>query len=83
MISMKMSDGGRVVIPAEIRKSMGLKEGDTVLWELRGGEAVLTTRLVQMRQAQTMVRQYVPAGVSLVDELIADRRAENARDEAA
>ena len=83
MINTKMSDGGRVVIPAEIRNSMGLKEGDTVLWELRGGEAVLTTRLVQMRQAQTMVRQYVPAGVSLVDELIADRRAENARDEAA
>lgn len=83
MISMKVSDGGRVVIPAEIRNSMGLKEGDFVLWELRGGEAVLTTRLVQMREAQTMVRQYVPAGVSLVDELIADRRAENTRDEAA
>ena len=83
MISMKMSDGGRVVIPVEIRNSMGLKEGDTVLWELRGGEAVMTTRLVQMRQAQTMVRQYVPAGGSLVDEVIAGRRAENARDEAA
>lgn len=83
MINMKMSDGGRVVIPAEIRHSMGLKEGDTVLWELRGGEAVLTTRLAQMREAQAMVRQYVPAGVSLVDELIADRRAENAQDETA
>lgn len=82
MISMKMSDGGRVVIPAEIRQSLGLKEGDTVLWELRGGEAVLTTRLAQMRDAQAMVRQYVAAGVSLVDELIADRRAENAQDEA-
>ena len=82
MISMKMSDGGRVVIPSEIRQSMGLKEGDTVLWELRGGEAVLTTRLAQMREAQAMVRQYLPAGVSLVDELIADRRAENAQDEA-
>lgn len=83
MISMKMSDGGRVVIPADIRHSMGLKEGDTVLWELRGGEAVLTTRLAQMREAQAMVRQYVPAGVSLVDELIADRRADNAQDETA
>lgn len=83
MINMKMSDGGRVVIPAEIRQSLGLKEGDTVLWELRGGEAVLTTRLAQMREAQAMVRQYVAAGVSLVDELIADRRAENAQDEAA
>ena len=83
MIQMKVSDGGRVVIPAEIRQSMGLKEGDTVLWELRGGEAVLTTRLAQMRDAQAIVQQYVPEGVSLVDELIVDRRAENARDEAA
>ena len=83
MISMKMSEGGRVVVPSEIRQSMGLKDGDTVLWDLRDGVAVLTTRLAQMREAQAMVRQYVPAGVSLVDEIIADRRAENARDEAA
>ncbi len=81
MINMKMSDGGRVVVPAEIRQSMGLKEGDTVLWELRGGEAVLTTRRAQMREAQAMVRKYVPVGTSLIDELIADRRAENAQDE--
>lgn len=83
MIQMKVSDGGRVVIPAEIRQSMGLKEGDIVLWELRDGVATLTTRLAQLRQAQALVRQYVPEGVSLVDDLIADRRAENARDEAA
>jgi AbrB family looped-hinge helix DNA binding protein len=83
MINMKMSDGGRVVIPAEIRHSMGLKEGDTVLWELRGGEAVLTTRLAQMRQAQALVRNCVPAGISLADELITERRAENARDSTA
>lgn len=80
---MKMSDGGRVVIPVEIRHSMGLKEGDTLLWELRGGEAVMTTRLAQMRQAQALVRNCVPAGVSLADELIAERRTENARDTAA
>lgn len=34
-----------------------------------------------LRQAQAMVSRYVPPGVSLADELIADRRAENARDE--
>lgn len=83
MISMKMSDGGRVVIPAEIRRELALNEGDTVLWELRNGEAVLTTRAQQLRQVQALVRQFVPANVSLVDELISDRRAENARDEAA
>ncbi len=82
MIQMKVSDGGRVVIPSEIRQFMAIKEGDTVLWELRDGVATLTTRLAQLRQAQAMVRQRVPEGVSLVDELIADRRAENAMNEA-
>ena len=80
MLSMKMSEGGRVVVPAEIRQTMGLKEGDTVLWELRDGVATMTTRLALLRQAQATVRQFVPAGVSLADELIAERRAENAQE---
>jgi AbrB family looped-hinge helix DNA binding protein len=79
---MKMSEGGRVVIPAEIRRELSLNDGDTVLWEFKDGVAQLTTRLSQLRQAQAMVRRCVPEGVSLVDELIADRRAENAADEA-
>ena len=83
MIAMKMSEGGRVVIPIEIRQAMDIKEGDTVLWELRDGKAQLTTRMAQLREAQAMVRRFVPAGVSLADELIAQRRAENAQDEAA
>lgn len=83
MIPMKMSGGGRIVIPIEIRQAMDIKEGDTVLWELRDGKAQLTTRMAQLREAQAMVRKFVPAGVSLVDELITERRGENARDEAA
>ena len=83
MIQMKVSDGGRVVIPVEIRQLMAIKEGDTVLWELKDGVATLTTRLAQLKQAQAIVRKHVPAGVSLVDEVISERRAENALDEAA
>lgn len=83
MIQMKVSDGGRVVIPSEIRKLMAINEGDTVLWELRDGVATLTTRLAQLRQAQEIVKKRVPEGISLVDEMIANRRAENASDEAA
>lgn len=82
MISTKMSEGGRVVIPVEIRRALGLSDGDTVLWELHGVVAHITTRQAQLREAQAMVRRMVPEGVSLVDELIADRRAENAADEA-
>lgn len=80
LIQAKMSEGGRVVIPLEIRKALGLQEGDVVLWELAEGEARLTTRRERLRRAQDLVRQYVPEGVSLVDELIAERRAEAERD---
>ncbi|MCX8017858.1 MAG: AbrB/MazE/SpoVT family DNA-binding domain-containing protein, partial [Rhodocyclaceae bacterium] len=82
MFQMKMSEGGRVVIPAEIRQALGLKEGDPVLFELRDGEAVITTKRARIRRAQEMFRRYVPAGSpSLADELIAERRAEAAREE--
>ena len=78
MLQMKMSDGGRVVIPIEIRQALDLKEGDAVLWELRDGEARISTRAQRIRQAQALVRKHVPAGQSLADELIAERRAEAA-----
>ena len=77
MISMKMSEGGRVVIPVEIRRELGLKDGDTVMWELTDGEARLTTRAARIKRAQALVRQHVPAQVSLADELIAERRRES------
>ncbi len=80
MYSMKMSEGGRVVIPAEIRKVLGINDGDIVLWELIDGEARLTTKRERMRRAQALVREYVPEGVSLVDELVAERRVEAERE---
>ena len=79
MIQAKMSEGGRVVIPIEIRKALGIQEGDVVLWELAEGEARLSTRRERLRRAQALVRQYVPADVSLTDELIAERRVEAKR----
>jgi AbrB family looped-hinge helix DNA binding protein len=75
MQSMKMSEGGRVVIPSEIRQALGVKEGDSLLIELVDGEARITTRAARLKRAQALIRQYVPEGVSLADELIAERRA--------
>ncbi|MBS0544695.1 MAG: AbrB/MazE/SpoVT family DNA-binding domain-containing protein [Proteobacteria bacterium] len=80
MITMKMSEGGRVVIPAEIRQALGIKEGDLVYWDLVDGEARLSTRAARLRRAQALVRRHVPEGVSLADELIAERRTEAAHD---
>jgi bifunctional DNA-binding transcriptional regulator/antitoxin component of YhaV-PrlF toxin-antitoxin module len=39
-----MSEGGRVVVPADVRKALGVTEGETLWGELRDGAFVLTTR---------------------------------------
>jgi AbrB family looped-hinge helix DNA binding protein len=76
----KVAEGGRIVIPAEYRKRLGVQVGDNVILQLDDGEIRLFTVREAIRRAQEMVRRYVPEGVSLVDELIAERRAEAARE---
>ncbi len=76
----KLVSGGRLQIPAEIRKQLGLQDGDGVTLKVVDGELRVLSIQEAIRRAQKMIRQYVPEGVSLVDELIAERRAEAARD---
>lgn len=83
MYTMKMSEGGRVVVPAEVRRALGVSEGDMLVGELRDGEFVLTTKRARMEAAVRHFQKFCPPepGRSLVDELIAERRAEAAREE--
>jgi AbrB family looped-hinge helix DNA binding protein len=77
----RIGSGGRLVIPAEIRRELGLEEGEPVVMRVVDGELRLWSLSEGIRRAQAIVRRYVPPGVSLADELIAERRAENAREE--
>jgi AbrB family looped-hinge helix DNA binding protein len=75
----RLTDGNRVVIPAAIRKSLGLRVGDAVTLVLEdNGEVRLLTQAEAVRQAQALVRQHVENDRSLVDELLAERREETA-----
>ena len=77
----KLSNGNRVVIPTAIRKSLGLEVGDTVTLVLQdNGEVRLLAQRDAVRQAQTLVRRYVSEERSLVDELLAERRAESEKE---
>ncbi len=71
-----LGPGGRVVIPAALREAMEVEEGDAILAWVEGGELHLLSPRVGARQAQAMLKGLVPKGVSLSDELIADRRRE-------
>ncbi len=76
----KVDRHGRIVIPAEYRRALGLREGDPVTVQLDGGELRILTRAQAIRRAQEILAPYLAGKGSLADELIAERRAEAARE---
>lgn len=73
----KLGEGGRLVIPAEYRKALGVQTGDELVLILEDKTMRVLTPREAIKRAQAVVRSYVPEGQSLSDELIADRRRES------
>jgi bifunctional DNA-binding transcriptional regulator/antitoxin component of YhaV-PrlF toxin-antitoxin module len=69
------------VVPAKVIDALALKEGDVLFVRIQDGEIHLLTKTAVMRRVQSLVREFVPEGVSLVDELLEDRRREVAEAE--
>ncbi len=69
----KVSQGGRVVIPVDLRKALGLDVGDEVVLRLEDGEIRIAGLCHSIKRAQQMVRHYTKPDQSLVDDLIAER----------
>ena len=79
----KVVSGGRVQLPVAMRSAAGLSDGDTVVLELVDGEIHLRSQKAMLARVRARLRPFVEEGVSIVDELIADRRAEAERENAA
>jgi AbrB family looped-hinge helix DNA binding protein len=77
----RISANGRIVIPAALREQLGVRSGDPVLMEVEDGVLRIETYATRIDRIQREVAQYIPAGVSLADELIAERREEARREE--
>jgi AbrB family looped-hinge helix DNA binding protein len=70
---------GRIVLPASIRRALGLREGAELLARVEGEGIVLEPRGVALRRLRSFF-DTVPSETSLVDELLAERRREVADD---
>ena len=68
---------GRVVIPAGIRRSLGIEEGSELVALVEGEAVVLVPRSAIKSRLRSM---FARVAISMRDELIADRRAEAARE---
>jgi antitoxin PrlF len=79
-VNTKISEGGRIVIPAEFRRELGLDVGDTVTVTLVDNEIRILTRAEAVKRAQALVRNRVSKDRSLVAELHEDRRRETANE---
>ena len=75
----KVSQGGRVVIPAELREKLQINLGDELICEERDGELVLASKRARLRYVQTSFQSGLPESVrevSFADALLAERKKE-------
>ena len=78
-----LGEGGRLVIPAEHRKALGLKPGDCVVVSLQDRELRIRGLDESVRRAQALVARHLKpsrGGRQLSNKLIAERRREAKRD---
>jgi len=76
----RMGPQGRIVVPAELRRELGLDEGSTLSATTRGGRLILEPRSVVLERLRKRFADVQPS-TSLSQELIADRREEAGRED--
>jgi AbrB family looped-hinge helix DNA binding protein len=69
---------GRVVIPAAIRRELGIAEGSQLVALVEGGGVVLLPRAEVRRRLRGM---FAGVGTSMAAELVRDRRREARRED--
>ena len=76
----RVVEGGKMVIPAALRRKYGLTVGKTVV--VSDGPNGLTIRSLDdaIADVQAIMAKYAPPERILSDEIIADRRAEAERE---
>ncbi|HKN20690.1 MAG TPA: AbrB/MazE/SpoVT family DNA-binding domain-containing protein [Terracidiphilus sp.] len=76
-IQARINENGRIVIPAVIRKAMGLKLGDSVVLSLEDGVLRVEPQRARVRRVQERLGKLIPADRVLSEELIAEGREES------
>ncbi len=76
----RVGRNGNIDLPEAFRMALAIHEGDQVQLVIEDDAIRILTRERALRTLKDDVRRYVPDGISLVDALISDRRAEAARE---
>ena len=81
VFQVRVSGGRRIVLPAEACKKLQVDVGGTVIVDVTDEGVELHTLDSSLRRFRELLASKVPADVSIVDDLLAERRAEAERGE--
>jgi hypothetical protein len=78
---LRIKPDGTLPLPAEFVVALEATPGKRVFTQINDGVVTVMSAEASMERVRAMVRKYIPpGGPSLADELVADRRAEAARE---
>jgi AbrB family looped-hinge helix DNA binding protein len=70
----RISEKGRLVIPAALRKALGIKVGDEVSLRIEDNELRISTLKNRIERAQRRLQRFAKPGRLMSEELSAERR---------
>ena len=69
----RIVSGGRVQVPADMRRALGVSDGDLIVMRVVDGELRVRPARDVLDVIQARLRRYIPESVVLSEELITDR----------
>lgn len=78
----RVNEEGRVVIPAALRRGLGITAGQELVITRQGGGLLLRTFDQAVADAQAAFAPFLRPGESVVEELVRERREEARREDA-
>ncbi len=78
-IPVRIGPQGRIVVPAELRRELGLEEGTEMAIRSDGRRLILEPRAEVLRRLRRRFSK-VPEGISLADGLASDRQEQARRE---
>lgn len=79
-VVVKISGSGRLNLPSELRRLLGLKGPGHVILTVQDGEVRITTMAQELERVRALARPYAPKDRLASEELIRERRAEAKRE---
>ena len=75
-MTVSVAENGRLVLPVALRRRLNIAKGGTIVIREEDGHLLLESLDDAIGRAQALVRRFAPDATGVVDEFLAERRAE-------